>query len=337
MLLVYGANGYSGALVSHELARRGIAHVVAGRRESEVLAHARAVGAESRVFAVEDAERGLAGATTVLNCAGPFARTAVPLAAACLRAGAHYLDLAGEVDEHLAIAALGDEARARGVMLLPGVGFGVVPTELAAARAAEALGHAPERIVTAFETRGGASKGTLATLLPALATVGVARRGGELVPWRPGERAEMDFGDGPIGVVSNPWRADLVAAHASTGAGEILTYATFPFAARFMMTSPRLMSSGFGRWIVARAIASAPAGPTDAELAKGSTRVLAVAEAQGRRAEVRVHGPEAYVFTARAAAECARRVLAGVVRPGFAPPSALGLDLLESIEGVVVS
>jgi len=337
MLVVYGANGYTGALVSHELARRGIPHVVAGRRKSEVEAHARAVGAESRVFAVEDAERGLAGATAMLNCAGPFARTAAPLAAACLRAGAHYLDLAGEVDEHLAILALGDEAKARGVMLLPGVGFGVVPTEVAAARAAQALGEAPRRIVIAYETRGGASKGTLATVLPALATPGVARRGGELVPWRAGERAEMDFGDGPITVVSNPWRADLVSAHASTGAGEILTYATFPFAARFMMTSPRLTSSAFGRWIVARAIASAPAGPTDAELARGSTRILALAETDSRRAEVRVRGPEAYVFTARAAAECASRVLAGVARPGFATPSVLGLDLLTAIEGVVVS
>jgi hypothetical protein len=152
-------------------------------------------------------------------------------------------------------------------------------------------------------------------VLPALATPGVARRGGELVSWRAGERAEMDFGDGPITVVSNPWRADLVSARASTGAGEILTYATFPFAARFMMASPRLMTSALGRWVVARAIASAPAGPTDAELANGSTRVLALAEV----------------------AECTRRVLSGVVRPGFATPSMLGLDLLSSIEGVVVS
>jgi saccharopine dehydrogenase (NAD+, L-lysine-forming) len=147
----------------------------------------------------------------------------------------------------------------------------------------------------------------------------------------------MDLGDGPTAVVSNPWRADLVSAHASTGASEVLTYATFPLAARLMMGAPRLMASAFGRFIVARAIASAPAGPTDAELAEGSTRVLALAESDGRRAEVRVRGPEAYVFTARAAAECARRVLSGVVRPGFATPSVLGLDLLTAMEGVVVS
>lgn len=57
----------------------------------------------------------------------------------------------------------------------------------------------------------------------------------------------------------------------------------------------------------------------------------------GQRAEVRIHGPEAYVFTARSAAVAAQHVLDGAVRPGFATPAqALGTDWVRRLEGVEV-
>jgi short subunit dehydrogenase-like uncharacterized protein len=65
----------------------------------------------------------------VLNCAGPFKYTAEPLVDGCLRSGAHYLDITGEIPVYEAIQARDGQAKARGVMLLPGVGFDVVPTD----------------------------------------------------------------------------------------------------------------------------------------------------------------------------------------------------------------
>src|SRR5262245_52033917 len=185
MLLVYGI-GYTGALASRELHRQGIRHLIAGRSRSAALeAHAAAIGAEARAFDLADGgalERGLAGVTAVLNCAGPFTRTAEPLARACAERGIHYLDLAGEVAEHEAVRALGDRAAEKGAMLLPGAGFGVVPTEVAAARAAAALGAPAAHLLIAFETRGGASRGTLESVLRGIHEPGVERRDGALVP-----------------------------------------------------------------------------------------------------------------------------------------------------------
>lgn len=342
MLLVYGI-GYTGALASRELHRQGVPHLVGNRSLGASLqAHAAAVGAETRAFDLADEAgltRGLAGVTVVLNCAGPFTRTAAPLAAACLERGIHYLDLAGEVAEHEAVRALHDRALARGAMLLPGAGFGVVPTELAAARATAALGEPATHLVIAFETRGGASRGTLESVLRGIHEPGVERREGALVPVAPGaRRRRLDLGGGRALVVTNPWRADLVSAAASTGAPAIETYSTFPAPARFFMRRPRLMRSRFGRWLVGRIIAGSPAGPSERDLARGSTRVLATATAaDGRTASVRVRGPEAYVFTARAAAACARAALDGRARAGFAVPSQLlGLDGLSAIEGTSV-
>ena len=45
----------------------------------------------------------------------------------------HYLDITGEIDVFEALAAGDAEARARGVILLPGVGFDVVPSDCLAA------------------------------------------------------------------------------------------------------------------------------------------------------------------------------------------------------------
>jgi saccharopine dehydrogenase (NAD+, L-lysine-forming) len=145
-VLVYGVTGFTGALVSRELARRGIRHSVAGRRKEAVLAHAREVGAEARVFDLGDpaaVRRGLAGFGAVLNCAGPFRATAPKLSSAAIEASIAYLDLAGEVEEHEALRARDGEARASGSMLLPGVGFGVVPTDCAAALAGRARAGPP--------------------------------------------------------------------------------------------------------------------------------------------------------------------------------------------------
>lgn len=341
-VLVYGVTGFTGALVSRELWRRGIAHAVAGRRREAVQAHASAIGAEARVFELGDpaaVRRGLAGFGAVLNCAGPFSKTAPVLASAAIEAGIAYLDLAGEADEHEALRRRDEEARARGAMLLPGVGFGVVPTDCAAALAARALAR-PTRLLIAYETVGGASRGTLETVLRGIHTQGAQRRGGALVACRPGESArKLDLGGGPTTVVTNPWRADLVTAWVSTGVPEIETFATFPFAARMMMRLPGLMRRPFVQRLLDRMIAGAPEGPSAGEMERGSTRVLAVAEdADGGRAEVRVRGPEAYVFTARAAAEIVARVAKGAAVPGFQTPSrAFGPDLLRAVEGVEVS
>lgn len=86
----------------------------------------------------------------------PFSRTAPSLARACADRGVRYLDLAGEWPEIAATAALDERARASGAMLMPGVGFGVVPTDCLARRVAERLrarGVEPEKLDLVFEAR----------------------------------------------------------------------------------------------------------------------------------------------------------------------------------------
>src|SRR5437899_1327258 len=97
--LLYGANGYTGDLCAREAAARGESPILAGRNAEAVAALGRELGLPHRTFAIDDAaaiERGLEGVGAVLNCAGPFARTAPALVGACLQRRVHYVDVTGE-------------------------------------------------------------------------------------------------------------------------------------------------------------------------------------------------------------------------------------------------
>lgn len=342
LAIVYGASGYTGTLISRELTRRGIRHVVAGRSDRGLSELARGAGAPFRVFSTNDAavrKGALAGARVLLNCAGPFSRTSAPLARACIAHGVTYFDLSGEVDEHLEVLALDAEAKKRGVLLVPGVGFGVVPTEIAAALAVAKLGGRVKSLTIAYETQGDASRGTLETVLGRLHEPGVVRRDGELRLARAfTESTKVDFGEGKKYLVSNPWRADLVSAFVSLGVPDIETFANFPFAARFLGKHPGFLRSDLGRSLVRTIIDRAPLGPSEQSLATGKTHVMARATDEiGSSADVFVHGPEAYVFTARLAATAVERALSGLESAGFSAPSgAFGQDFLSAIEGVSV-
>lgn len=345
-LLIYGVTGYTGALVSRMAAERGVAHVAAGRDRQRVAAHAGKLGLEPKAFAldgVEELDATLSDVAVVLNLAGPFSRTALPLAGACLRTGTHYLDLAGEVPEFERLHALDARAKAAGVMVLPGVGFGVVPTDCAVALAARNLPTATS-LAVAFETVGGASQGTLGALLGDLHRAGAVRRDGKLVPARPAARRRgIDFGEGERPAVLNPWRGDVYTAHLSTSIPNVEAYSVFPAPLRAAMRMGGYLAPILNRPAVQRGlgrlIRALPPGPSEEQLKNGKTYVWAEAkdDATGATATVRLRGPEAYVFSALTALEVARRALAGDAPPGFQTPSgAYGADLVRGIEGVEV-
>src|SRR3954452_23366227 len=102
-IAVFGAYGHTGRFVVAELSKRGRwTPILSGRDPGKLQALENVFpGLERRAANVDNAEsldRALAGATVVINCAGPFARTAAPLIEAAFRAGIPYLDVAAEVE-----------------------------------------------------------------------------------------------------------------------------------------------------------------------------------------------------------------------------------------------
>jgi short subunit dehydrogenase-like uncharacterized protein len=331
MILVYGVTGYTGRLIAERACRRGLDVVVAGRNAERVGAIAKGLGVSHRAFDVDDA-RGLAGASVVLNCAGPFVETASRLSRACIAAKVHYLDLAGEVAEIEAVRSLDEVARAAGAMLMPAVGFGVVPTDCVAALLAAKVPGATW-LSLAFQTVGGVSRGTLRTVLTDVHRDGVARRDGRLVPMGPGvSQRRIDLGAGETTVVTNPWRGDLVTAYSTTKIPNIDTFTAFPPPVRWLMSAGWLLDQPIVQRILTALVARAPEGPSDAERAKGRSYVWGeVRDDGGRRAVACLEGPEAYEFTAQTAVDIAARVARGEARPGFQTPAGMfGASIVEA-------
>ncbi len=135
------------------------------------------LGLPIRVFDLHDAPAAaaIADMAVVANCAGPFAATSAPMIDACLRSRTNYLDITGEIDVFLAAQRRHADAQAAGIVICPGVGFDVIPTDCMAAVLKEALPDATH-LVLAFDARTHEPRHCAHD--GAIATVGPARRPG---------------------------------------------------------------------------------------------------------------------------------------------------------------
>ncbi len=161
------------------------------------------------------------------HCAGPFSATAAPMVDACLATGTHYLDITGEIDVFESVLAHDGEAHDKGVALLPGSGFDVVPSDCLAALLARALPGAV-RLELAIRAGSSVSPGTAKTAMESLGTAGRARVDGVIgeVP-SDRRRRTVDFADGRATTHAIAW-GDVSTAYHSTGIGDIVVYAALP-------------------------------------------------------------------------------------------------------------
>lgn len=339
---IYGANGYTGQLIAKLAVEKGHHPILAGRSAGPVRALADSLQLPHRAFALDSTQsvdQGLAGASLILNCAGPFSRTARALVDGCLRNRVHYLDISGEVEVFEACAARGARARAGGVLLLPGVGFDVVPSDCLAAHLKARLPSATH-LALAFQA-GRLSRGTATTMLENIHRGGLVRRQGKLsqVPaaWK---SRVIDLGRGPVKAVTIPW-GDISTAFYSTSIPNIEVYLAAPWSTRAGMKLTRwlgpLLSRGSVQELLKKRIAAGPAGPTDEQRARGRSLLWGeVTDETGGRAVTRMEAPEGYTLTAMAAVAIVERVLHGAPPIGYQTPStAFGADFVLGLEGVL--
>ncbi len=337
--LLYGANGYSGKLIAEEAKQRGHTPILAGRSEDKVRPLAEALGLSWRAFSLDDADavrRALEGVPLVLHAAGPFIHTAAPMRSACLDAGAHYLDITGEIPVFEASFATDKRARERTVTVLSGVGFDVVPTDCLARYVCDQL-EIPRKLDIAFAAIGQASAGTLKSALEGLPKGGAVRRDGRLVPYPIGRGArEVRFNDRTRTAIPIPW-GDLSTAFHSTGAPDITTYMSVPpkMARAYRFAGPLAqvaLRPAAVRKLVMPLVDRFVQGPDAQARAQGRSFVWARAEdAQGKSAEAWLETLEGYAFTAAAAVRAVEQTLALSPSGALTPSRAFGADFVLQI------
>ncbi len=339
-ILVYGANGYTGVLIAEEAARRGLTPILAGRREGAVRPLAERHGMPWRAFSLDDAgavRAGLDGVSTVLHSAGPFSATSAPMLDACLAAGAHYLDVTGEISVFEACHGRDPEAKRAGIVVMPGVGFDVVPSDCLALTLREALPDA-HRLVLAFGGGAGTSRGTTMTMVEGFPDGGAIREGGIIrsVPaaW---DARTIPFADKPRWGVTIPW-GDVSTAYYTTGIPNIAVYLAMP---RSSVTAVRLsrpvlplLKLGLVQSALKRAVDAFVTGPDAEARARAKTELWGRVESpDGRSVEATLQTPEGYTLTAATAIEIAVRVAAGEVEAGARTPAgAFGSSFITTFD-----
>jgi short subunit dehydrogenase-like uncharacterized protein len=248
------------------------------------------------------------------------------MAEACLATGRHYLDISGEIPGFEALAKLDQVSRRAGVMLLPGVGFDVVPTDCLAAHLKNRMPDATHLRLYLCGTGTRPSRGTARSAIENLHRGGMIRQNGQLVPVPPAWQVrQVDFGRGAVKAVSIGW-GDVATAYHSTGIPNIETYFAFAPAAihfmRLMREASALIYSRPARALLKLALPLMRNGPTREQRRNGFSLILGeVSNQAGGSLTSKLKTPEGYTLTALASVEIMQRILAGDFKLGFQTPS----------------
>ncbi|MEV6237812.1 saccharopine dehydrogenase [Lentzea sp. NPDC051838] len=195
-IAVYGASGLTGRFVVAELEKRGFTPMPFGR-------------AQATADDAQALDRALVGAAAVINTAGPFAVTALPLISAAERAGIPYVDVAAEIE-----ANADTFARGASIPVVPAMAFFGGLGDLLVTAALGDWTSADSAHVAYGLSGWQPTAGTLTA-----GAVSRERRGGQRVRFRDGElqyhsdtppASEWEFPSGPREVIGEFSMADIV-------------------------------------------------------------------------------------------------------------------------------
>ncbi len=343
--MIYGATGYSGKLIVERAVGQGMKPVLAGRSADKVQALAEKYALDYRVFDIDSLAQSdalISQMDLVLNCAGPFSQTAEVMMQACLKQQAHYIDITGEIEVFELAANLSEAAKNRGVVLCPGVGFDVIPTDCVAGKLKAMMPDATH-LTLGFDSRSGFSPGTAKTSAEALPKGGKVRKAGVIitVPLAAKTR-KIDFGGGEKMAMTIPW-GDVSTAYHNTGIPNIEVY--IPSSPGMVKQLKRMnwlkpiLGLGLVQNFIKKRIDKKVQGPDQATRAKLTTFVWGeVKNAAGEVKQYRLEVANGYEVTAEGSVLVAQALLGDFANAkGYHTPcTLLGDGLVEQLTGTRV-
>lgn len=339
--LLYGANGYTGELIAREAVRRGMHPVLAGRSPAKIEKLAAELNCHHAVFDLDDHTslvQSLQGIAAVLHCAGPFSRTARSMMQACLATHIHYLDITGEIEVFELAHSVHDKAVRAGIVLCPGVGFDVVPTDCIALKLKQSMPDATH-LALGFEAASGLSKGTAKTAIESIGAGACVRRDGKIVSLPLASHTRrIDFGRGERDAVGVTW-GDISTAYYTTGIPNIDVFiASSPKATRSMRRGNLLRPLLRQRWMQGAlkfAVERRLRPPTQAERDNNPTYVWGeVRNAAGKTLTARLRTLNGYALTVTSSLGIMAEILTRAHPPGFTTPARLmGADYIATLAG----
>lgn len=352
MITVFGATGYTGRLISEELARLGADFAIAGRNEEKLSRLRERLGGLPQVIVADVTDRRSLVAmceksSVVISCAGPFLEIGMPVVEAALEGRAHYLDTCGEQLFIKDLLALDERTRRAGKAIVSAVATEFLPTDCLADLAASGLDRAMSVDTLTFLSFKP-SVGTTKSAIGMLSREGFTYIGGEWVKERIAHSTRsFDLPRGRrTGGFSYPG-GDVITIPRHVAAARVRSYLTFPsmspWSARVVALGvcalPALLRSPLGGWMKGRLARRGTEGPGPEERRTDSFCFAVELTGRLRGEQVRrigvVSGSDVYGMTAAIAAKGAMLMSAGdydksgVLAPAQAFDSKSFLDYLS--------
>jgi short subunit dehydrogenase-like uncharacterized protein len=336
-IVVYGSYGYTGKLIVDLCKTKNLQVVLAGRNEQSLKQQSEKTGYPYQVVESNDLEglkKLLLPAAVVIHCGGPFRHTAETMAQACLATNTHYTDITGEYQVFESLPKLDSKAKELNLMIMPGTGFDVVPSDCLALHLKNRLPSATHLQLAFTMSKGGLSRGTSKSMTEGLGYGGLIRKDGQLTYCALGSKVkEIDFGSFKTKTLCIPW-GDISTAWRSTGIPNIEVYTG---ATESMIANAK--RSNYFNWLfrmrfvkdyMLKQIDKKPAGPSDEKRESGRSFLWGkVWDASGNECASRIETLSGYALTAHTSVLIAEKILAGDFKSGYQTPAmAYGAELI---------
>jgi short subunit dehydrogenase-like uncharacterized protein len=327
--LLYGANGYTGKLIAKLAATYNLQPILAGRTEASIKPLADELQLPYRIVDLdnkEQLENALSEVKLVLHAAGPYAYTAKQMIEACLKTGVYYIDINGDIAVFEMLKKYDAAAKEKKIMIMPGVGFDVVPTDCIALQLKNKMPDATHLKLAFASVGGGLSHGTAITIASKIGEGGAARENGIIVKKPLGQKGMwVEFGENKLFVMTIPW-GDVSTAYTTTGIPNIETYTGIaPKVYRMLKLQWAfnwLLRTEFVRNIIRQKIKAKPAGPSDEQRKNSSSLVWGeVSNASGKKLSSAISCMDGYTLTAHSSLLISQKILEGNFKTGYQTPA----------------
>jgi short subunit dehydrogenase-like uncharacterized protein len=340
-ILLYGANGYTAQLIIELMLKSNLKPILAGRTESKIKPIADKYNLSYRIFDLNNStalNQAIADVEVVLHCAGPYIHTAKPMVEACIQNTTHYLDITGEIEVFEMLRQYDEAAKKAQIMVLPGCGFDVVPTDCLAKYLSHQMPDATHLSLGFASKGGGLSHGTAMTAIEGLGELGKVRENGQLVDRPIAHKTQvLEFGkEFKSYGITIPW-GDVATAFYSTGIPNVEVFFGVPKSSiRFIQVQSKfnwLLKTNLVKSLAKAYIKMVDAGPDEKTRSAAKAYVWGrVKNAKGEEIIAYLVTQETYTLTAITAVNIVQKVLNRNFKIGFQTPSnAYGADLIMEV------
>lgn len=343
--LLYGANGYTGKLIAKLASTYNLQPLIAGRSVAYIKPLADELQLPYRIIDLDNAaqlQKALSEVKLVLHAAGPYVNTAKQMIEACLQTSVHYIDINGDISIFEMLKKYNAAAKEKNIMVMPGVGFDVVPTDCIALQLKNKMPDAALLKLAFASIGGGLSHGTATTLAGKIGEGGAVRENGKIVRKPLGQKGMwVNFGTKKLFVMTIPW-GDISTAFTTTGILNIEAYTGMaPKVYRVLKLQWAfnwLLRTHFVRNIIKRKINARPAGPSDDQRKNSSSVVWGeVSNASGKKISACISCFDGYTLTAHSSLLIAKKILEGHFKIGYQTPAGCyGEDLIMEVPGTKI-